>query len=79
LLKTNIDIDHVNRLGWTALLETIILSDGGPTHTEILKLLIDAGANANLADRDGVTPLAHARQRGYREMIELLIAAGARD
>ena len=79
LLTTNIAIDHINRLGWTALLETIILSDGGPTHTEILKLLIDAGANVNLADSDGVTPLAHARQRGYREMIELLKAAGARD
>lgn len=79
LLKTDIDIDHINRLGWTALLETIILSDGGATHTEILKLLIDAGANVNLADRDGVTPLAHARQRGYREMIELLKTAGARD
>jgi uncharacterized protein len=35
LLKTKIEIDHVNRLGWTALLETIILSDGGPTHQDI--------------------------------------------
>lgn len=72
LLKTNIDIDHVNRLGWTALLETIILSDGGPTHQEILKLLVDAGANVNLADRDGVTPLTHAEKRGYHEMVKLL-------
>jgi ankyrin repeat protein len=79
LLKTDINIDHVNRLGWTALLEAIILSDGGPTHQEILKLLIDAGANVNLADRDGVTPLAHAEQRNYREMVELLKAAGARN
>lgn len=78
LLKTRIDIDHVNRLGWTALLETIILSDGGPTHTEILKLLVAAGADVNLADRDGVTPLAHAEQRSYAEMARLLKAAGAR-
>jgi ankyrin repeat protein len=79
LLKTKIDIDHVNRLGWTALLETIILSNGGATHTEILKLLIDAGANVNLPDREGMTPLAHARQRGYGEMVKLLEAAGAKD
>lgn len=77
LLTTRIDIDHVNRLGWTALLETIILSDGGPTHTEILKLLVAAGADVNLADRDGVTPLAHAEQRGYGEMTRMLKAAGA--
>jgi ankyrin repeat protein len=78
LLKTDIAIDHVNRLGWTALLETIILSDGGPTHTEILKLLVDAGANVNLADRDGVSPLAHAEQRGYAKMVRILKAAGAK-
>jgi ankyrin repeat protein len=78
LLKTDIAIDHVNRLGWTALLETIILSDGGPTHTEILALLVDAGANVTLADRDGVTPLAHAENRGYAEMARILKAAGAK-
>lgn len=78
LLKTDIAIDHINRLGWTALLETIILSDGGPTHTEILRLLVDAGANVSLADRDGVTPLAHAERRGYAEMARILKAAGAK-
>jgi uncharacterized protein len=77
LLTTDIDVDHVNRLGWTALLETIILSDGGPTHTDILKQLVDAGANVNLADRDGVTPLAHAKKRSYGEMTRILKAAGA--
>jgi uncharacterized protein len=79
LLKTDIAIDHVNRLGWTALLETIILSDGGPTHTEILKLLVDAGANVKLADREGVTPLTHAELRGYAGMALILKAAGARN
>jgi hypothetical protein len=78
LLKTEIAIDHVNRLGWTALLETIILSDGGPTHQNILKQLIEAGANVNLADGEGVTPLAHAQARGYAEMIRMLEAAGAK-
>ncbi|TWS94975.1 ankyrin repeat domain-containing protein [Reyranella sp. CPCC 100927] len=79
LLRTKINVDHVNRLGWTALLETIILSDGGAVHVEILTLLINAGADVSLADRDGVTPLAHARRRGYREMTALLEAKGARE
>jgi ankyrin repeat protein len=78
LLKTDIDIDHVNRLGWTALLEAIILGDGGPRHSEVVRLLVEAGADVNLADGSGVTPLAHARQRGFDEIISILEGAGAR-
>jgi ankyrin repeat protein len=78
LLETGIDRDHVNRLGWTALLEAIILGDGGPVHTEIAALLVRGGANVNLADRDGVTPLAHARRHRYAEIVRILEEAGAR-
>ena len=78
LLKTTIAIDHVNRLGWTALLETIILSDGGPTHQDIMAQLIAAGADVNVKDGEGVSPLTHAKQRGYTEMVKMLEAAGAR-
>ena len=78
LLKTDINIDHVNNLSWTALLEAIILGDGGPRHTEVVRLLVEAGADVNLADGNGVTPLAHAQQRGYRQMVEILLNAGAR-
>jgi ankyrin repeat protein len=78
LLKTDIDVNHVNRLGWTALLEAILLGDGGPAHTEIVRLLLAHGARPNLPDRDGVTPLAHARRRGQGPIVKLLTAAGAR-
>jgi ankyrin repeat protein len=77
LLKTDISIDHVNRLGWTALLEAIILGDGGPRHTQVVRLLVDAGADVNLADGNGVTPLTHARQRGFDEIVAILESAGA--
>ena len=77
LLQTDIPIDHVNRLGWTALLEAIILGDGGPRQTEVVRLLVEAGANVNLADGSGVTPLAHARRRGFAEMASVLETAGA--
>ncbi len=72
LLKTRIDVDHVNRLGWTALLEAVILGDGGPRHTEIVRLLLERGARREIADRDGVTPLEHARRRRYTAMVRLL-------
>ena len=75
LLTTKIDVNHVNNLGWTALLEAVILGDGGPTHTEIVRLLLAHGAKP-IADRDGVTPLQHARKRNYTRMVELLAKAG---
>jgi len=78
LLKTDIKIDHINNLGWTALLEAIILGDGGPRHREVVRLLVEAGADVNLADSNGITPLAHASQRGYQQIIEILVGAGAR-
>jgi ankyrin repeat protein len=78
LLTSAIDVNHINNLGWSALLEAVILGDGGVRHTEIVKLLITHGAHVNLADRQGVTPLAHAEQRGQRAVSALLRAAGAR-
>ncbi len=77
LIKAGVNVDHVNGLGWTALLEAIILGDGGPRHQEIVKLLVEAGADVNLADREAVTPLQHARQRGFSEIVTLLEEAGA--
>jgi uncharacterized protein len=76
--ETDVDVDHVNDLGWTALLEAILLSDGGPRHQEIVALLIEHGADVDLADADGVRPLAHARARGYTDIVALLESAGAR-
>jgi ankyrin repeat protein len=78
LLATKIDKDHVNKLGWTALLEAVILGDGGAVHTDIVRQLVTAGANVNLTDRDGVTPLAHARRRGFTAMVGIMEAAGGR-
>ena len=77
LLKAGVDPDHVNKLGWTGLLEAILLGDGGPRHQAIVKKLIDAGANLNLADNDGITPLQHARQRNQSSIARMLEAAGA--
>ena len=78
LIAAGAPLDHVNNLGWTALIESIVLGNGGPAHTETLQALVAAGANVNLADKTGVTPLALARQRGYSAMVAILERAGAR-
>ncbi|OLV19428.1 ankyrin repeat domain-containing protein [Deinococcus marmoris] len=72
LQTTQIDVNHINNLGWTALLEAVILGDGDKVHTEIVRELLAHGADRQIADREGVTPLQHARQRGYAEMVKLL-------
>jgi ankyrin repeat protein len=78
LIHAGAPLDHVNNLGWTALIESIVLGDGGARHTETLNALVEAGANLHLADRNGQTPLALARARGFGTMVKLLQQAGAR-
>jgi len=76
--RTRIDIDHVNDLGWTAMLEAVILGNGGPAHEEIVRILLDADADPNIADKNRMTPLQHARSRGYTRIATILERAGAR-
>ena len=78
LIAAGAPLDHVNNLGWTALIESIVLGDGGPRHLRTLESLLAAGADPNLADGRGSTPLTLARDRGYLTMAERLTAAGGR-
>jgi ankyrin repeat protein len=78
LIAAKAPLDHVNNLGWTAVIESIVLGDGGKRHVATLAALVQAGANVNLADRNGATPLALAKGRGYTEMVKILEAAGGR-
>ncbi|SFF16464.1 hypothetical protein SAMN05216378_5218 [Paenibacillus catalpae] len=78
LERTEIDVNHVNNLGWTALLEAIILNNGNKRQVETVQLLIEHGADVNLADGDGVTPLKHARSKGFKEIERVLMQAGAK-
>ena len=77
LEKTDINVNHTNFVGWTPLLEAIVLNDGGEKQQQIVKLLLDHGANPHMTDKYGKKPLELAREKGYNEIAELLIAAGA--
>ncbi len=78
LIAAGAPLDHVNNLGWTALIEAIVLGDGGPRHAAIVQMLVDAGARLDLADRQGRSPLALARERGHADIARRLVAAGAK-
>jgi ankyrin repeat protein len=78
LIAAKAPLNHVNNLGWTALMEAVVLGNGGANHTATVRALVEAGCDVNAADRQGVTPLQHARRRGYVEMARILENAGGR-
>ena len=78
LIAAGAPVDHVNNLHWTAVIESIVLGDGGARHQRTLRALIAAKANLQLADRQGLAPLALARSRGYLEMVKMLEQAGGK-
>ncbi len=78
LIDGKAPLDHVNNLNWTALIEAIVLGDGGARHIAIVRALISAGANLNLADGNGTTPLSLARHNGHQDIADMLLRAGAR-
>ena len=77
LIAAGAPLDHVNNLHWTAVIESIVLGNGGPRHVETLRALVAAGASIRITDRQGLTPLALAKARGYREMVDILEKGGA--
>lgn len=72
LIASGAPLDHVNNLGWTALIEAVVLGDGGPRHQAVVKALVEAGADRGITDRDGQTPLQLAEARGYAEIARLI-------
>jgi uncharacterized protein len=74
---TDVNVNRTNWIGWTPLLEAIVLGDGGRNQQEIVQLLLDAEASPHLTDKYGKTPLELAREHGYEEIAQLLVYAGA--
>ena len=59
-------LDHMNNLGWTALIEAVVLGDGGPDHVETVRALVKAGADRTIADRDEGDPASALHCSGIR-------------
>ena len=78
LIAAGAPLDHVNNLHWTAVIESIVLGDGGARHQATLKALVDAGASLQLADRSGRDAAGAGADRGFQAMAQMLQQAGAR-
>lgn len=76
VVRTGIDVNHVNDLGWTALLEAVILGDGSRPYQRIVRILLEAGADPAITDRDGTTALEHADAKGQEAVARILRTAG---
>lgn len=75
LVKAGVPPDATNNLGLTALIEAVALGDGSEKYEKTVQLLLDGGADPNLPDRGGTTPMRHARQRGFHGIGALLFKA----
>lgn len=72
LIAHKAPLDHVNQRGWTALIEAVVLGNGGPNHVAAVELLVKAGADTEIRDRRGATALTYARQRRYQDIVKIL-------
>lgn len=78
LLDAGINPNHVNNLGWTALMEAVLLGNGSKVYVDIVNTLIKGNADPNIPDKKGVTALQYAKQRGFKEIAEILENAGGK-
>src|SRR5262245_55153338 len=78
LIEAKAPLDHVNQMGWTALITAVVLGNGSKEHVATVDALVKAGAEVEIKDRRGTTALGHARQRGYSDMVKILEAAAGR-
>jgi ankyrin repeat protein len=78
LIAANAPLDHVNRLGWTALIQAVVLGNGSKNHIDTVEALVAAGADVDIKDRQGMTALDHARARNYQDMVNILVPKSGR-
>ena len=68
----NTPLFHTDELGWTPLHYAAFRG-----HRDVVRLLLDAGANPSKADAVGWTPLRSAAFRGHKDVVQLFLERGA--
>ena len=72
LLDSGADVNASGDAGFTALVLAVLRNKPG-----VVRMFVNAGADVNAGSGIGGTPLRFAKMKGYREVAQLLEAAGA--
>ncbi|XP_046304841.1 fibronectin type 3 and ankyrin repeat domains protein 1 isoform X3 [Marmota monax] len=74
MIKDGCEVDVVDTgSGWTPLMRVSVVSGS----QKVASLLIEAGADVNVRDKDGKTPLMVAVLNNHEQLVELLLDKGA--
>ena len=74
LIEHGVDLNAKDKNGGFTALDMALSS---AHYIDMVRLLIERGANVNTASSQGITPLDEAAMRGQKDAIELLVAKGA--
>lgn len=76
-LRVLLEVEACNVNIQDSTLQTPLIFSAQHGHTEVAKLLINAGAEVNCRAKSGATPLWEAAAAGHTKVIEVLLQAGA--
>lgn len=71
-LDYGVPVNHQNRLGWSGLLEAVILGDGGFLYQDIARELVDHGADVDAKDFESVSSREYAKLMKQDAILEIL-------
>ncbi|MGM0166692.1 hypothetical protein IGI39_001654 [Enterococcus sp. AZ135] len=68
----NVNINHQNNYGYTALIEAVALRDGSQVYQDIVAELLKHDADPNIVDNYGKSAKDYANELGYRNISKML-------
>ncbi len=77
LIHAGADVDHVNSENETALFLVTSRAEDSPDSLRVIPVLLENGANPDIPDEHGDTPLHKASKFGLKDVVKQLIKAGA--
>lgn len=71
-IKAGVPVNHVNDLGWSALQEAVILGNESFLYCDIIRRLMENGADPEARDHDGNSSIDIAKKRDAQKVLSIL-------